>query len=157
MLTVFLVLFIIAAITFGVFASKADPYEGSGFALIAATVVCTLASVGLLVACSILLCNVATEHTIDQKIEMYQAENTEIEAEIDTIVKEYMAHEKETFASVSPDSDSMTLISLFPDLKSDALVQQQMELHARNAAEIKRLKESKIDLAVKKWLLYFGR
>ena len=157
MLTVLLVMFIIAAVVLGIFVSKSDPYESKGFALTFAMVVCILISIGLGIACSILWSEVATEFTIDQKIEMYQTENDRIETEIDMIVKEYMSHEKETFASVSPDSDTMVLISLFPDLKSDALVQQQMELHARNAAEIKRLKESKIDLAVKKWLLYFGR
>ena len=157
MLTVLFVVCIIASVALGVSAHKHRRDEDIGFACTALCIVCAIASISLGIACSVLWCNVATEHIIDQKIEMYQTENTEIETEIDMIVKEYMAHEKETFASVSPDSDTMVLVSLFPDLKSDELVKQQIDLHARNAAEIKRLKESKIDLATKKWLLYFGR
>ena len=153
MLTVLLVICIIASIIIGICASRCDEYnEDAKFVLCFLTAICVVAAIGFGIACSILWCNVATEYTIDQKIEMYQEENAEIETEIDTIVKEYMAHEKETFEEIAPDydGDTMVLVSLFPELKSDELVKQQIDLHARNTAEIKRLKESKIDLATKK-------
>lgn len=114
--------------------------------------------VGLLIACMCIWPMVATEHTIDQKIAMYEEENEQIEAEIDVIVKQYMEYEKKTFEEIAPESgaDTMVLVSLFPELKSDALVQQQINLHTSNTQQIKRLKAEKIDLSLLKWILYFG-
>ena len=50
----------------------------------------------------------------------------------------------------------MTLVSLFPELKSDTLVSQQISIYTSNQREIKRLKEEKIDLIKMRWLLFFG-
>lgn len=100
---------------------------------------------------------VATESTIDSKIEMYQEENTNIEQDIDKIVKEYLEHEHDTFANLKTEESSITLVTLFPELKSDTLVQQQLEIYVENNAKIKKLKEEKIDIAKIKWILYFGK
>lgn len=99
---------------------------------------------------------VSTENTIDEKIKMYQEENANIEKDIDKVVKEYLKHEHDTYADLKNES-SITLVTLFPDLKSDNLVQQQLNIYVRNNSTIKYLKEEKIDIAKKKWILYFGR
>lgn len=53
---------------------------------------------------------------------------------------------------------SMTLISLFPELRSDTLVQQQLDIYIKNSNKIKALKEEKIsDIPMCRWRLYFGR
>lgn len=104
-----------------------------------------------------ILPTVATEFTIDSKIEMYQEENANIEQDIDKIVKEYLEYEHETFADLKIEESSITLVALFPELKSDTLVQQQLEIYVDNNNKIKRLKEEKIDIAKKKWILYFGK
>lgn len=104
-----------------------------------------------------ILLTVATEFTIDSKIEMYQEENTNIEQDIDKIVKEYLEYEHETFAALKIEESSITLVALFPELKSDTLVQQQLEIYVDNNNKIKRLKEEKIDIAKIKWILYFGK
>lgn len=116
-----------------------------------------LVILGLIIAICYLSTAVATESTIDSKIEMYQEENTNIEEDIDRIVREYLKHEQDTYADLKTDESSITLITLFPELKSDALVQQQLEIYVDNNAKIKSLKEEKIDIAKKKWVLYFGK
>ena len=100
---------------------------------------------------------VATASTIDDKIAMYQEENATIEKDIDRIVEQYLEHEHNTFADLKTDESSITLVTLFPELKSDALVQQQLKIYVANNAEIKLLKEKKIDLVQLRWLLYFGK
>lgn len=112
---------------------------------------------GLIIAICWISTTVATESTIDSKIEMYQEENANIEEDIDRIVREYLKHEQDTYADLKTEESSITLITLFPELKSDALVQQQLEIYVDNNAKIKSLKEEKIDIAKKKWVLYFGK
>lgn len=111
----------------------------------------------LVIAICCLSTIVATESTIDSKIEMYQEENTNIEQDIDKIVKEYLEHEHDTFADLKTEESSITLVTLFPELKSDTLVQQQLEIYVDNNAKIKSLKEEKIDIVKIKWILYFGK
>lgn len=92
---------------------------------------------------------------IDEKIEMYEAENTKIETQIADVVEGYQQYETDIFASVSPDS-AITIVSLYPELKSDTLVQSQIEIYTANNQKIKELKEQKIDGEVYRWWLYFG-
>ena len=112
---------------------------------------------GLVIAICHLSTTVATESTIDSKIEMYQEENTNIEQDIDKIVKEYLEHEHDTFADLKTEESSIVLVTLFPELKSDTLVQQQLEIYVEKKKKIKSLREEKIDIAKLKWLLYFGK
>ena len=100
---------------------------------------------------------VATASTIDDKIAMYQEENAEIEQDIDRIVEEYLKHEQDTFTDLKTEESSITLVTLFPELKSDTLVQRQLEIYVANNAKIKSLREERIDIAKLKWLLYFGK
>lgn len=44
------------------------------------------------------------------------------------------------------------LIALFPEHKSDILVQQQLETYVDNNDKIKRMNEEKNDIAKKKWI-----
>lgn len=115
------------------------------------------AVLGLIIAICCLLTIVATESTIDSKIEMYQEENANIEQDIDRIVKEYLEHEHDTFADLKTEESSITLVTLFPELKSDTLVQQQLEIYVANNDNIKKLRKEKIDIVKIKWILYFGR
>ena len=100
---------------------------------------------------------IASESVIDHKIEMYQEENTKIEQEVDNIVKEYIDHEHDTFADLKEEKNAITLVTLFPELKSDSLVKQQIEIYVKNNTKIKKLKEEKNDIRLAKWKLYFGK
>lgn len=104
----------------------------------------------------VLICKLGTAYIIDQKIQMYQEENTAIEQSIDETVKNYMTYEATTYAEFK-DEDAINLVSLFPELKSDTLVQKQIEVYVANNAKIKELKEKKINLGKVRFKLYFGR
>lgn len=103
-----------------------------------------------------LINTVATASTIERKITMYQEENASIEESIDTIVKGYMDFETNTYSQLKA-KDSISLVSLVPELKADTLVQKQIEVYLSNNAKIKELKEEQINLSKAKWKLYFGR
>lgn len=94
--------------------------------------------------------------TATPKIEMYEEENTKIEEQIDTLVKQYMEYEGKTLTEFKSES-SITLVSLYPELKSDDLVSKQIEVYIENNNKIKQLKEDKINMKIGKWLLYFGK
>lgn len=99
--------------------------------------------------------SVIQANVIDDKISMYEEENTIIEQQISGVVKQYQEYETEIFANAKPE-DSMAMISLYPELKSDTLVQNQITVYTQNNQKIKELKESKISADVYRWWLYFG-
>ncbi len=110
----------------------------------------------LLIWVFILINKIGTEGVIINKIAMYEEENVEIEESIDVIVKNYMDFEASTYGELK-DKDGINLVSLFPEVKSDKLVQKQIEIYIANNDKIKQLKEKKIDLSKSKWKLYFGK
>ena len=103
-----------------------------------------------------LTAQVSNLSVIDQKVEMYEQENTKIEQQIETAVTAYQQHEKDVFTSVKPNS-YIQLVSLYPELKSDTLVKTQIKTYQSNNKKIKELKEQAINGNVKRWWLYFGR
>lgn len=98
---------------------------------------------------------VSNGRTIDEKITMYQEENNKIEKQLDTLVSNYMNYESNTYEKFKSES-SVTLVSMYPELKSDKLVEEQISVYEENNKKIRELKEDKINLKVKKWWLYFG-
>lgn len=92
--------------------------------------------------------------TYTEKIEMYQEDNKKIEDQIDAIVQSYLSHEGATFKNTQTE-DSLAIITLYPDLKSDTLVKTQIEIYTANNEKLKRLKEEQINVATAKWWLYF--
>ena len=107
------------------------------------------------IALVILLCHMGTVVGIDDKIAMYEEENARIESQIATVVEQYQKYETDIFTDVKPES-AMTLVSLYPELKSDTLVTKQIEVYVENNAKIKELKENSITGKYTKWWLYFG-
>lgn len=99
--------------------------------------------------------NVSYLNTIDERIAMYQEENTKIEEQIATVVEQYQEYETKIFTEVSPES-AITLVALYPDLKADELVKSQIDIYVENNKQIKTLQEEKITASVKRWWLYFG-
>lgn len=92
---------------------------------------------------------------IDQKIAMYEQENAKIEQQIETAITAYQQHEKDVFTEVKPDS-YIQLVSIYPELKSDTLVKEQIKTYQSNNKKIKELKVTAINGNVKRWWLYFG-
>lgn len=107
-------------------------------------------------AAVVLLVFSITMSTADEKIEMYQEENAKIEQQIAEVVKNYQEYETDIFTELSPES-AMTMISLYPELKSDKLVESQIEVYVENNKQIKYFKEQFINRCVVNWWLYFGK
>ena len=99
---------------------------------------------------------VVNGRNLDAKIAMYEEENENIETEMNTLVEQYMKYESDTYGELKGES-SITLISLYPELKADTLVTKQVEVYIANNEKIKQLKEKKINLSALKWWLYFGK
>lgn len=94
---------------------------------------------------------------IDEKIAMYQEENETIESQIETAVKQYMEYESGTYEEIKNDSDVVVMANLYPELKADSLVQEQIKTYQENNKTIKNLKSQKIEAKASKWWLYFGK
>lgn len=108
------------------------------------------------IASIILFISVIDRVGIDKKIAMYEEENTKIEQQIADVVTQYQEYEAGIFTEVSPES-AMTLVALYPELKSDTLVQSQIEVYADNNKQLKELKCKAINTSVIRWWLYFGK
>ena len=114
-----------------------------------ATIISTIVTIVLLVC-------VLNRVNIDKKIAIYEEENTKIEQQIADTVKQYQEYETGIFTGVAPES-SITLVALYPELKSDTLVQSQIKVYVDNNKTIKELKSSAINAPVYRWWLYFGK
>lgn len=147
-LAVAVIVLIIGAIVYG----KTYDLEAAGTALM--SIGGTVGGAALL-ATVILICINGSNYGIDQKIELYEQENQQIEEDIAVLVNQYMKHEENIFIECSPDS-SITLVALYPELKSDLLIEKQIEIYVSNTEEIKQLKTDRISASIIKWWLYFG-
>lgn len=92
---------------------------------------------------------------IDNKIAMYQEENTRIETTVTTTVEKYLEHEYQIFDSLQGE-DIQTLLVVYPEINSNELVKRQVEIFVENNNKIKELKEQKLNIEVWKFWVYFG-
>ena len=99
--------------------------------------------------------NVKSLSVIDDRIVMYEEENARIEQQIADVVEQYQKYETDIFMEVAPDS-AVTMVSLYPELKSDSLVQAQIEVYTENNKTIRDLRDKQIKGNVYRWWLYFG-
>lgn len=120
-----------------------------------ATIPSFLFALSVICAC-VMLFSVTKGRNIDARIELYTEENTKIENQMSELVSQYMEYEKTTFGELKADS-AISLVSLYPELKADTLVQKQVDVYLSNTERIRELKETKINLSNLKWWLYFGK
>lgn len=152
MLTLLFVIFVALFILGSVFIDEDDHVI---FSFI--TQLCTVMGAAISILCFGGVCvDYAGTIVIDEKIEMYQEENANIEEQIDSLVKNYMNFESDTYEKLKG-NDAVTLVSLYPELKSDELVSRQITTYQNNNDKLKELKEQKIDARVYRWWLYFGK
>lgn len=153
MISLILVLCIVALLAVVIVTTVKDCWDEGP---IAATVLLAIAVIGFGIWDVILGYDVATKPQIlEQKIAMYQEENQIIEAKIDALVEDYMKFEKETYGQFKSES-LIELVSLFPELKADSLVSEQITVYLANEQQIKSLRQELIEIQGEKWLLYFG-
>lgn len=128
--------------------------ESTGCALAAIGGTTTFIAVIVILVLSMLL---SGSSVVDEKIIMYQEENTKIEEQIAAVVSQYQEHEAEVFNNVKVASESaITLVSLYPELKSDELVKTQIDIYVANNEMIKELRNEQINRKMYSWWLYFG-
>jgi len=94
---------------------------------------------------------------IDETIELYTKQNQEIETKIELVIKQYMEHEHQTFKDLTNNDSYITLVTLYPELKSDELIKEEIRLYEENNKKIISLKENKINEKIYKWWIYFGK
>ena len=108
-----------------------------------------------LVAIIVLGINVKSLSVIDDRIVMYEEENSRIEQQVADVVEQYQKYETDIFMEVAPES-AVTMVSLYPELKSDSLVQAQIEVYTENNKTIRDLRDKQIKGDVYRWWLYVG-
>lgn len=101
--------------------------------------------------------DIAEGKVIDEKIAVYEQENEKIETAIDVLVKEYMTQEEKIMIKTANKESLITLVQLYPDLKSNDLVKKQMDIYVNNNKKIKKLKTEKLNISKTKWWLYLGK
>lgn len=102
------------------------------------------------------VCLFDVTYRTDKMIQIYTEENEEVEKKLENAVQNYMQYEKDIMISVSPGTDTISLISLYPELKSDKLVESEIETYISNNDKIKELRAGKTYKSTYKFLLFFG-
>ena len=148
---IILIILTILAIIVGII--TLDDYDMTSFISFTGAVILGVVDVIIIIGIIIYYTNGITAKP---KIKMYEEENTKIEEKINTLVLNYMEYEGKTLKEFKTDN-SLLLVNLYPDLKSDKLVEEQIKIYNENNKKIKELKEDEIDLKIGKWLLYFGK
>lgn len=145
----FILLFVIAVVLIVLAVLNEDLAEGFG---ILGCLIGFIALIGIFVNIDFLV----RGRTLDDKIAMYEQENTAIEQSVDVLVKDYYKHESDTYSSLKPEN-AVLFASAYPELQSNELATKQLEIYVDNNNKIKELKEDQINLSKNRFWLYFGR
>lgn len=94
--------------------------------------------------------------TVEERIELVEAKNADIENEIQIAVREYMEHEHKTYKGLSP-NNAIAVATAYPELSSNELIKEQISTYKSNRDEILQLKQQTIDRKIKAWWLWFGK
>mgnify|MGYP006343689265 CR=1 FL=1 len=103
--------------------------------------------VGFILLIAVLVCTYEYYETItlvDQRIQLYAEQNKDIENKVGLVVDKYLEHEKNTYATLKPKT-KITLASTYPELQSNKIVQQQIQLYNKNNKKIINCKLQKIN------------
>lgn len=98
---------------------------------------------------------VASGFSIEEKIQIYEEQNAQIEQSIDAAVKAYCEHKQITYTQMS-DGAIALVAAAYPELASSELVKTQMEVWTSNSYELKELKSDLVDFHRAQYFLYFG-
>lgn len=120
--------------------------------------ICCICFIVCIIAAFVMLFMVGgKDKVLDEQISMYEEENIKIEATIDSVVKDYLGYEKDTYKTIRDDGGTIASVIAYPELASSELVAKQLEVYVANNEKIKGLKKDKIELSREKWWLYFGK
>lgn len=91
----------------------------------------------------------------NKQIEVYETEMTTIQETINDVVVNYLDHEKDTYAELTPEN-AVIFASIYPELASSELVKRQLEIYNNYLVSIKNCKLKLAGISTTKWWLYFG-
>lgn len=111
--------------------------------------------VGAAIVAIVMLCCAIDGSVIDEKISLYEETNSQIETHINNIVADYKSYENDTYEKFDG-SNGAEIVNLYPELKTNELIKEQMEVYYDNQKSILSLKSQKISLKPIRWWLYFG-
>lgn len=136
---------------FGNCYSDDAPWWGRGIVGVLSLCVC----IGCFIALMVFIPKVANENLYDVRIEIVEEHNAQLEEQICSAVEKYLEHEENVYEKLDV-TTAIGLFSAYPNLKSNELVQSLIDTYRANTDEIKTLKMDKANLAVIKFLVYFG-
>lgn len=142
------ILFFLIGVVLIILSIWLDEYDFSEFGII----IVAIALLGIFINIGCLV----RGRTLNDKIAMYEQENTAIEQSVDVLVKDYYRHESDTYSSLKPEN-AVLFASAYPELQSNDLAMKQLEIYVENNDKIKELKEDRINLSRNRFWLYFGR
>lgn len=147
-----LIFFVIGVLGYAICSVSID-YEGVGGGVsifgFTFSIITFFVAIWLLVSC-------VETAKIDEKIKMYETENDKIEQQLMVIIQNYQKYEQEIFGEVTK-KNVVSFITLFPELRSDSLVEKQMSVYYSNHEKITSLKEKQIMASLYRWWVYFGK
>ena len=154
MFIVLTVVFLALAVGFGIWCACEGGFESSmGLGMLA--LLFSLCCIGCFIALMVFIPKVANENVYDVRIEIVEEHNAQLEEQICSAVEKYLEHEENVYEKLDV-TTAIGLFSAYPNLKSNELVQSLIDTYRANTDEIKALKMDKVNLAVIKFLVYFG-
>lgn len=127
-------------------------YEEKGVGWIAiGGILAFVAAVGIIVC----VLSISKVPEYNKKIEVYETEMQTIQVTINDVVVNYLDHEKDTYAALTPEN-AVIFASIYPELSSSELVKRQLEIYNNYLVSIKNCKLALAEVSTAKWWLYFG-
>lgn len=100
--------------------------------------------------------DVQNKDLLRDKIVLYETSNSEIESRVGVLVERYIDYEASTFKDLKMEN-LILAAEMYPELKANTLVQQEIDLYKENLKHINTLKEELIEENISRWWLYFGK
>ena len=151
MLILIFVIALILSIVFGILVELFD-----NMVCLMTSLISGLAAVITIIVAAFGISTLVSGMSIDEKITICKQENAEIEQDIDAIIEQYIGHESDVFEEAG-DINPAVVFTMYPELKSDKMVEKQIDTYVKNNEEIKELKKQKADLKPWRFALYFGQ
>ena len=144
MISLLLILFIIATIIFW-------QNDFDGFSIFSGIIAGLLVFVVLYLGVSYI-----DSMTIEEQITLCEQNNETLENQISIVIDHYLAHEKQTLVNLKPEEKIMFASVAYPELKSNTLIQQQIDLYQKNKEKTYNLQTQKLNKKIYAWCLFFG-
>lgn len=150
MILVALAIGIIFIVVGSVISAKSYDDKGYGYKVVGGFIL-GLAALGLIICGGI----IGKVPEYNKQIEVYETEMTTIQETINDVVANYLDHEKDTYAALTPEN-AVIFASIYPELSSSELVKRQLEIYNNYLVSIKNCRLNLAGISTARWWLYFG-